>query len=120
MQDYLNLHPKQNAKISKLRITYYMFWIIKEVAKADWEIVKLILDETKNTKQKIFKINVNQKYDITKTILANSITLTPGTITIETLENEFIIHSLTSVDKNNETIRNELRQMEQNVARLEK
>ena len=40
----------------------------------------------------IVKVKTTLKTDIGKTLLANSITMTPGTITVDVIEDEFYIH----------------------------
>ena len=125
IQNFIKINSQQKPKINKLRITKYTFWILKEIAKADWEMVKIILDEKINIQQQIIKLKVNQKFDITKTILANSITLTPGTITIETLqtqnnENQFLIHAIAKKSDDPKNTINELNKMERKVTELEK
>lgn len=122
---FLNLNAKQRAKFSTLRITYYLTWLVKEIAKADWQIVKIILEEKINLQQHLVKIKTKQKYDMTKTIFANSITLTPGTITVETLEgknetSEFIIHTLAKKTDNPQNNIDELLDMETKVCKLER
>jgi len=52
----------------------------------------------------VVKFKTNLKKDLSKTILANSITLTPGTITIEVKGDEFTVHCLS--EKNIEGIIN--------------
>jgi multicomponent Na+:H+ antiporter subunit E len=40
----------------------------------------------------IVKVKTTLKTDIGKTFLANSITMTPGTITVDIIDDEFYIH----------------------------
>ncbi len=43
---------------------------------------------------KMYKVPFSQKSDLGQAIFANTITLTPGTITVEVEANHFLVHSL--------------------------
>ena len=57
-------------------------------------VTRVILAGTMPIKQNLFRIPHTQKSDLGQVIFANSITLTPGTVTVETEENEFLVHAL--------------------------
>ena len=105
----------QTHKLRPIRTIKYLAWLVKEVAKADWEVTKIILD-TKQVNQKLIRVRATQKYALTKALFANSITMTPGTITVETEDDGFIVHALTKQAANPEGLKN----MNDKVAELEK
>jgi len=87
-------------KSPKLRFGYfilffeYLFILIIEIIKANIHVAFIILTPKPNLNSTIIIHKTNLKYDFHKMILANSITLTPGTLTIS-LEEDFLkIHCL--------------------------
>ena len=94
----------------------YLFWLIVEVAKCNVAVVKLLLARKVRIAQEFVEIPVSTKSDLAQVIFANSITLTPGTVTVETEDNSLLVHVL-NLDNNTES---ELGNMGQRVSSLEK
>jgi len=61
-------------------------------------VTKTILGLRPNIKQHFFKIPCTQETEVGKTTFANSITLTPGTISVEHEGDEIWVHSLSYSD----------------------
>ncbi len=76
----------------------YFLWLMKEIAKANWAVTKVILSPRMHLRQHLFAVPVSQRTDIAQVAFANSITLTPGTITIETEPGRFLVHALSYCD----------------------
>lgn len=80
------------------RFWRYLPWLMKEIFVSNVAVAKIIL----HPKLPISPITVvfhgSQKTDIGRFIYANSITLTPGTITTGSDGQDFAIHVLTSTD----------------------
>lgn len=72
----------------------YWIWLMVEIAKANWAVTKLILSPQMPLNRHLFTIPCTQKTDLGKTIFANSITLTPGTISVETEDGSFLVHAV--------------------------
>jgi multicomponent Na+:H+ antiporter subunit E len=83
------------AQVSIMALPGYLVWLLKEIAKANWAVTKIILSPRCVLQQKLFNVPNSQTTDVGKVIFANSITLTPGTITVETEHGYFVIHALT-------------------------
>jgi len=73
----------------------YWPWLIKEIVVANIDVAKAILGMSDAIRPSLFTIKASQKTDLGKTIYANSITLTPGTVTIGLSDDELTIHALT-------------------------
>lgn len=80
--------------LKPLAVVHYFFWLMVEIAKSNWAVTKLILSGREPENQKLFMVPATQKSDIGQVVFANSITLTPGTITVETEHDQFIVHAL--------------------------
>jgi multicomponent Na+:H+ antiporter subunit E len=72
----------------------YWVWLGGEIAKANIEVAKAILKADLELTPRLFRIKASQRTDLGRTIFANSITLTPGTVTVNVDEDDLIIHAL--------------------------
>jgi multicomponent Na+:H+ antiporter subunit E len=77
-----------------VRFGAYWVWLGGEIFKANIEVVKLALSPDLNIKPVMTHLGVNEGSDLARTTYANSITLTPGTVTVEVEEGGFLIHAL--------------------------
>ncbi|MGI9498751.1 MAG: Na+/H+ antiporter subunit E [Geminicoccaceae bacterium] len=77
----------------------YWPWLIKEIVVANIDVAKAILGITDAVQPSVFTIKASQHTDLGKTIYANSITLTPGTVTVGLDGDEMTIHALTPAAK---------------------
>ena len=65
-----------------------------EIAKANWAVTKLILAPKIHLRQHMFPVRYTQISDLGQVIFANSITLTPGTISVECEQGHFLVHAV--------------------------
>jgi multicomponent Na+:H+ antiporter subunit E len=77
------------------RALLYWPWLVKEIVKSAWAVSRVILDPKLPISPTLVRFTPTQKTDVGLVIHAQSITLTPGTITIEAQPNEFLVHGLT-------------------------
>tara|TARA_B100001167_G_C16630532_1_gene239295 strand:- start:35 stop:508 length:474 start_codon:yes stop_codon:yes gene_type:complete len=77
-----------------LRWIGYGPWLLWEIAKANWDVARIILKPSLPIKPRLMRIRASQKTDLAKVIYANSITLTPGTITLDVRDDKFLVHAL--------------------------
>jgi len=70
----------------------YLIIFIWECLKANIEVAYLVLHPAMPIKPGIVKIKTDLKTDIAKTTLANSITMTPGTITVDIIDDYIYVH----------------------------
>ncbi|MDC0329135.1 Na+/H+ antiporter subunit E [bacterium] len=102
-------------KINPLQFLYYLSWLSFEIVKANLKVTKIILSKALPCNQKFLKVKYSQNSDFYQVVFANSITLTPGTISTETEPEYFLIHAL---DYNSEDI-DSLNEMDLRVTQLE-
>jgi len=76
------------------KIPAYHAWLIKEIFLANLLVVKHIWLGNKSISPVFATITASQKTDMGKVIYANSITLTPGTVTVNMEGDQFLVHSL--------------------------
>jgi len=73
----------------------YWPWLAWEIVKSGWDVSRRILDPKLPVSPTLARFRPSQKTEIGLVIHANSITLTPGTISVEVAQGEFLIHALT-------------------------
>jgi multicomponent Na+:H+ antiporter subunit E len=73
----------------------YWPWLLKEIVKSAWAVSMIILHPKLPISPTLVRFKPSQKTDVGLVTHANSITLTPGTITIEAGPEEFLVHGLT-------------------------
>ncbi len=89
---------KANIRFSTVRILRffrYLPWLLKQVALANIDLVYRTLHPRMPIDPQVIRFDTALKSDIGIAILANSITLTPGTVTIAASEGgQFIVHAI--------------------------
>ena len=76
-------------------VVLYWPWLIKEIAKSAWDVSRIILHPDLPISPVLVRFKPTQKSQAGLATHANSITLTPGTITVEASQHEFLVHGLT-------------------------
>lgn len=74
-------------------LAYYP-WLFWEVVKANWIVIKACLRADPDISPALVKIKTVCKSDLAKVTFANSITMTPGTVTIEIDGDKLLVHGL--------------------------
>lgn len=72
----------------------YAYLLVTEIIKANVAVGHMILTQREEMEPVLVSFHTNLKTDIARVILANSITLTPGTITVTIEGNELAVHCL--------------------------
>ena len=73
----------------------YWLWLIKEVVMANIAVARCVWKGNESISPRVIKVTAHQVSDIGIVIYANSITLTPGTVSIDLEDNEITVHALT-------------------------
>jgi multicomponent Na+:H+ antiporter subunit E len=73
----------------------YWPWLAKEIVKSGWRVSRIILDPRLPISPTLVRFRPSQTSTVALATHANSITLTPGTITVEADRDEFLVHALT-------------------------
>lgn len=77
------------------RLLLYWAWLGKEVVKSSFEVARIVLDPRLPISPQVVRIKPSSLDPVDQTILANSITLTPGTLALDVHNNEIAVHTLT-------------------------
>ena len=73
----------------------YWPWLLKEIVKSALQVTAIILNPRLPISPTMLHVRATQKTDVGRTTFANSITLTPGTISVEVGEDQILVHALT-------------------------
>ncbi len=81
--------------VNPIKFLAYFLWLVKEIVKAAWYVSKLCLAKHENINPQIVWFKADYDNPIAAVLLANSITLTPGTITVDIYKDGiFSVHAL--------------------------
>ena len=87
------------------RLLNYLIWLFKEILKSNLSTAKVIING--QVEPETFTVKTSQVTDVAKVTYANSITLTPGTVTTKIQKDVFEVHALNS-DFGNDVRTNEM------------
>jgi multicomponent Na+:H+ antiporter subunit E len=76
------------------RLPVYLVWLLWEIVKANIDVAKRILNPRLPISPTVFTLKPTQPTVLGNVIYANSITLTPGTVTLQVSRNELEVHAL--------------------------
>ena len=72
----------------------YLYYLVKEIITANITVCRMILTRKEQMEPVIVHVHAALKSEMARVILANSITLTPGTITVSMTEDDLLVHCL--------------------------
>ena len=79
-----------------LRLFTYFPWLFWEIVKSNVDVARRVLSPSLPVSPRVFTVDSSQKTSVGRTIYANSITLTPGTVTIDVIGGRLEVHALTT------------------------
>lgn len=72
----------------------YVVILVIEIVKANFAVIHMILSEREETEPALVSFHSDMKSDVGRALLANAITLTPGTITVSLEGSDYVVHCL--------------------------
>ena len=94
---------------------FYWPWILWEIFKANIGVTRIILNPKLPISPTLIEVKASQKSALGKVIYANSITLTPGTVSVDVSGDTIIVHAL-SLENAEELLTGE---MDRRVTKME-
>ncbi|MGE3063837.1 MAG: Na+/H+ antiporter subunit E [bacterium] len=80
--------------LSLLNLFAYLFFLLFEILKANLQVAKIVLSPKIAITPAIVSCKTILESEFAKSILANSITLTPGTLTVDIIGNTVYVHCI--------------------------
>lgn len=74
----------------------YLSWLLREIVAANLDVARRILDPRLPIQPTVVRVRAGQRTDLGRVIHANSITLTPGTVSVAVEGDEIVVHALTA------------------------
>lgn len=84
---------RQPLQVSPMLITYWA-WHFVEIAKCNIDVARRIVHPNLPISPTVVRVRAGQDSPIATATYANSITLTPGTVTLRVEDDEFDVHAL--------------------------
>lgn len=80
-----------------LSMALLRYWVrlVREIVVSNVDVTRAILSRPLHIEPHFLRVRTRQPTDLGKVILANSITLTPGTVTVDVQGDELLVHALT-------------------------
>lgn len=93
---FMDFSPKRELMYLKKGgyLLQYLYHLIKEIVIANFATMRLICSAGRVVEPALIEFDTHFKSDTSRFLLANSITLTPGTITVAVDGDKFIVHCL--------------------------
>lgn len=98
-----------------LKFIAYLPWLFWEIILANLQIAYIVLSPKMPISPELVETETDLQTDYGKTALGNSITLTPGTVTIEFRNGKILVHAITN--EHAQDIRN--KDIEKKILRIE-
>jgi len=73
----------------------YWAWLAREIVRSSLQVARIILTPRLPISPQVFEIRATATHPVDQTMLANSITLTPGTLALDVHDGVILVHSLT-------------------------
>ena len=91
----VRLYPGDiHRNLNYWRLFIYIFWLVKEIILAAIQVARYVLDPRMPVDPSFLMFHADLPNAGSQVVLANSITLTPGTLTVDITEGVFLVHSL--------------------------
>ena len=80
--------------LPRLRILWYFPWLMGRILQSGFHLSKVILHPALPIDPKLIRVRTNLNNESETVLMGNSITLTPGTITVEIDSQDLVVHAL--------------------------
>lgn len=77
-----------------IRLFAYIPWLAVQIASSSIQVAIIVLRPKMRLAPKLFRFDYPLPHPLARATLANSITLTPGTVTLDVRQDEYLVHAL--------------------------
>ena len=86
--------PRHALSLPWWRFFGYVPWLLKEIWKSSIQVAWQVIQPSMPITPQMVKIRIDLPGEVAYLTLANSITLTPGTVTVDRQSDELLVHAL--------------------------
>ena len=91
----MQIDDDEGAPLLGLRPLLYVPWLIKQIVAANVDVARCVLTPTLPISPVMIRVKADQRSEVGRVVYANSITLTPGTVSVDMQGDEIVVHALT-------------------------
>jgi multicomponent Na+:H+ antiporter subunit E len=91
----MRIDDVEGVPLLGIRPFMYALWLVRQIIESNLDVSRRILTPSLPIRPTVIRIKSLQRTDLGRVILANSITLTPGTVSIELRGDKITVHALT-------------------------
>jgi multicomponent Na+:H+ antiporter subunit E len=88
-------HREEEPRISLVWLLAYLAWLLPRIFASGFAVARVVLDPRRSPQPGVVRFSTSLRSPAARTMLANSITLTPGTITLNVDGDEYTVHAFT-------------------------
>lgn len=77
-----------------IRPLLYLPYLIKEIAQSNAEVARIVLSPRMPLRRTMVEVRSHQRTEVGRVVFANSITLTPGTVSVRVEDDQILVHAL--------------------------
>ena len=89
-----------DTRVFALRFNFRLFgywaWLLKEIVKSSLDVSRVVLARKLRLSTRVIEIDASRLSPVDQAVLGNSITLTPGTLTLDVSDGRLLVHALTA------------------------
>jgi len=89
--------PAARDRVRWVRVVLYLPWLLWQIIVSAVYVTRLTLVGADRIAPRIVRFRSDQPNEVAQVTLGNSITLTPGTLTLDIHDDEFVVHALDGV-----------------------
>ena len=93
---FMDYSLKKELRFYKLLPAFvqYLYYLMREIVAANLAVSRMILTRKEEMEPVLVHVRTDLKSETARVMLANSITLTPGTITVSLTDDKLLVHCL--------------------------
>lgn len=91
-------------QIGLMPLLSYLYWLAKQIVTSNISVIKIIISKQPMIHRAVFRIPASPQTTVGQVLMANSITLTPGTVTTSVQSDSMQVHALVDPGANDPTI----------------
>jgi len=93
---FMDYSLKKELRFYKLLPAFvqYLYYLMREIVAANLAVSRMILTRKEEMEPVLVHVRTDLKSETARVMLANSITLTPGTITVSLTDDNLLVHCL--------------------------
>jgi multicomponent Na+:H+ antiporter subunit E len=93
------------VQLGLISLASYIPWLIKQIVVSNYSVIRIILSQRPALRRAMFNVAASPLTSVGRLIMANSITLTPGTVTTDVQPGSMQVHALVNPGIDDPTIR---------------